>query len=67
MVAQSLSDENAQSKQKLADTAPAPAKERAITTVLRRLVAELDLELHAVRGAGPRRGPACSTPSGTRV
>ncbi|WP_406515247.1 hypothetical protein OH809_15555 [Streptomyces sp. NBC_00873] len=43
-------------KQKLADTASALAKERAITAALRRLVAELDLELQAAReGSGPAR------------
>lgn len=56
VLAQALSDENAQLKQKLADTASALAKERAITVVLRQLVAELDLELHAAReGAGSAR------------
>ncbi|MBT2448025.1 hypothetical protein J7F03_13240 [Streptomyces sp. ISL-43] len=55
-VARSLADENSQLKQKLADTASALANEREITAGLRRLVAELDLELHAVReGSGPAR------------
>jgi aspartate aminotransferase-like enzyme len=55
-ISQSLADENAQLKQKLADTAAALAKEHEITAALRRLVAELGLELHAMReGPGPVR------------
>jgi len=55
-VAQSLADENAQLKQKLADATSALAKEREVTAALRRLVAEVDLELHAAReGSGPAR------------
>ncbi|WP_327256102.1 hypothetical protein [Streptomyces sp. NBC_01244] len=55
-IAQSLADENAQLKQKLADATTALSKEREITAALRRLVAELDLELHAVHeGSGPAR------------
>nr|WSY52036.1 hypothetical protein OG999_19150 [Streptomyces sp. NBC_00886] len=50
----SLADENAELKQKLAETAAALAGEREVSAALRRLVAELDLELHAVReGHGP--------------
>ncbi|WP_127356759.1 hypothetical protein [Actinacidiphila soli] len=55
-ISQSLADENAQLQQKLADTAAALAKEREITAALRRLVAELGLELHAMREeSGPAR------------
>ncbi|MFF8996139.1 hypothetical protein ACF09H_40715 [Streptomyces sp. NPDC014983] len=55
-LAQSLVDENTQLKQKLADATSALAKEREASAVLRRLVAELDLELRAVReGTGPAR------------
>lgn len=55
-LAQSLADENTQLKQKLTDATSALAKERETTAVLRRLVAELDLELHAAReGHGPAR------------
>ncbi|MFD8459234.1 hypothetical protein ACFV27_29915 [Streptomyces antimycoticus] len=55
-LAQSLADENTQLKQKLTDATSALAKEREATAVLRRLVAELDLELHAAReGRGPAR------------
>ncbi|MFD0504666.1 hypothetical protein ACFQ0G_20640 [Streptomyces chiangmaiensis] len=43
-------------KQKLTDAMSALAKEREVTATLRRLVAELDLELHAAReGSGPAR------------
>ncbi|WP_327697468.1 hypothetical protein [Streptomyces sp. NBC_00459] len=43
-------------RQKLTDATSAPAKEREATAALRRLVAELDLELHAAReGSGPAR------------
>lgn len=53
-LAKSLAEENAQLKQKLAETASALAREGEVTAALRRLVAELDLELHAVReGHGP--------------
>ncbi|WP_327295478.1 MULTISPECIES: hypothetical protein [unclassified Streptomyces] len=52
----SLAEENARLQQKLTETASALAKEREVTAALRRLVAELDLELHAAReGAGPTR------------
>ncbi|MEG3629627.1 hypothetical protein [Streptomyces poriticola] len=55
-LARSLAEENAQLKQKLAETASALARERETTAALRRLVGELDLELHAVReGDGPAR------------
>lgn len=54
--AQSLAAESAQLRQKLTDMAAALAKEREITATLRRLLAELDLELHAMReGSGPAR------------
>ncbi|GAA3823968.1 hypothetical protein [Streptomyces chiangmaiensis] len=56
VLAQSLADENTQLKQKLTDAMSALAKEREVTATLRRLVAELDLELHAAReGSGPAR------------
>ncbi|MGW1253979.1 hypothetical protein ACWD5Q_02045 [Streptomyces sp. NPDC002513] len=43
-------------KQRLTDAMSALAKEREATATLRRLVAELDLELHAAReGSGPAR------------
>jgi aspartate aminotransferase-like enzyme len=45
--ARSLAEENAQLKQKLAETASALAREREVTARLRQLVGELDLELHA--------------------
>lgn len=54
--AQSLADESAHLKQRLADTTSALAREREVTTALRLLVAELDQELHAMReGSGPTR------------
>jgi hypothetical protein len=53
-LSRSLADENAELKQKLAETAAALAGERQVSATLRRLVAELDLELHAARaGTGP--------------
>ncbi|MEV5933248.1 hypothetical protein AB0L56_10995 [Streptomyces sp. NPDC052079] len=53
-VAQALAEQVAELKAKLADAAAALASERATTTELRKIVAELDLELHAVReGSGP--------------
>lgn len=55
-LSRSLADENTELKQKLAETAAALAGEREVSAALRRLVAELDLELHAVRAdAGPAR------------
>ncbi|MEU2387253.1 hypothetical protein ABZ606_21750 [Streptomyces sp. NPDC012461] len=55
-ISQSLADENAELKQKLSDAAAALAKELEITAALRRLVAELDLELNAMReNSGPAR------------
>ncbi|MCD9873703.1 hypothetical protein [Streptomyces guryensis] len=51
-LARSLADDNAQLKQKLAEIASALAKEREVTAALRRLIAELDLELHAAREDG---------------
>ncbi len=61
-VTQSLADENAELKQKLASATSALAKEREIAAALRLLVAELDLELHAVReGSGPARVTALPT------
>ncbi|MEU1941974.1 hypothetical protein ABZ554_05880 [Streptomyces sp. NPDC020125] len=55
-IAQSLADENAQLKQKLADVTSALAKEREATAALRRLAAELDLELRAaIEGGSPAR------------
>ncbi|MGW4735671.1 hypothetical protein ACWEQC_42095 [Streptomyces shenzhenensis] len=64
-LAQSLADENTQLKQKLTDATSALAKEREATAVLRRLVAELGLELHAAReGSGP--APVTSLPARRR-
>jgi hypothetical protein len=69
-IAQSLADENAQLRQRLTDITSALAKEREMTATLRRLVCELDLELHAEReGSGttrvialpPRRRPGSLT------
>ncbi|MCW2870337.1 hypothetical protein [Actinacidiphila oryziradicis] len=55
-LSRSMADENTELKQKLAETAAALAREREGSAALRRLVAELDLELHAVRdGIGPAR------------
>jgi hypothetical protein len=64
-LARSLAEENVQLKQKLAETTSALAKEREVTAVLRRLVGELDLELHAAReGSGP--APVASLPARRR-
>jgi secreted protein with Ig-like and vWFA domain len=55
-LAQSLADENAGLKERLAEATSALARERELTAALRRLVAELDLELHEARdGLGPSR------------
>jgi aspartate aminotransferase-like enzyme len=55
-LAQSLAEENAALKEKLADATSALAKERQTTAALRKIIAELDLELHAAReGRGPAR------------
>lgn len=55
-LARSLTEENTQLKQKLAETMSSLAKEREVTAALRRLVSELDLELHAAaEGAGSAR------------
>ncbi|MEV5958669.1 hypothetical protein AB0M11_33865 [Streptomyces sp. NPDC051987] len=48
-LARSLAEENAALKQKLAESASALPRERETTAALRRLVGELDLELHAAR------------------
>jgi aspartate aminotransferase-like enzyme len=55
-VAESLATENAQLREKLTEATSALGKEREVTAALRRLIAELDLELHATRdGLGPAR------------
>ncbi|MGW1976614.1 hypothetical protein [Streptomyces sp. NPDC001889] len=53
-VARELAEQVAGLKARLADTAEALAAERTSTAALRKIVAELDLELHAAReGSGP--------------
>ncbi|MER7870885.1 hypothetical protein [Streptomyces sp. XHT-2] len=46
---QELADQKAELKKKLADATEALVKERAVTATLRRIVAELDLELDQAR------------------
>jgi aspartate aminotransferase-like enzyme len=48
-LAQSLADENAGLKERLTAALSALTRERELTAALRRLVAELDLELYAAR------------------
>ncbi|MFZ3596688.1 hypothetical protein [Streptomyces sp. BH104] len=61
-VAQSLAEENSQLKRQLAEATTALAREREATAALRRLVAELGLELHATREeTGPSRITALPT------
>ncbi|MET8921717.1 hypothetical protein ABZ774_08965 [Streptomyces sp. NPDC047802] len=66
---QELADQKAELNKKLADATEALAKERAVTAALRRIVAELDLELdqareelgqsgNVTRLPAPRRRPA---------
>ncbi|EFL20836.1 conserved hypothetical protein [Streptomyces himastatinicus ATCC 53653] len=46
---QELADRNAELKKKLADATDALAREHAVTTALRRIIAELELELDRAR------------------
>lgn len=66
---QELADQKAELNKKLADATEALAKERAVTAALRRIIAELDLELdqareelgqsgNVTRLPAPRRRPA---------
>ncbi|WP_369243771.1 hypothetical protein [Streptomyces sp. R41] len=65
LVAQALAEQISELKEKLAGTATALAAERATTAILRKIVAELDLELHAARdGSGPV--PIASLPARRR-
>ncbi|WP_381801674.1 hypothetical protein [Streptomyces niveus] len=63
---QALADQNAQLKDRLAGAAKMLAQERTNTAALRRIVAELDLELHEAHQELERSGNVTRLPSPRR-
>jgi hypothetical protein len=63
---QKLANEKAELKEKLADATEALAKERAVTAALRRIIAELDLELDQAREELGHSGNVTSLPAPRR-
>jgi chromosome segregation ATPase len=63
---QELSDKYSELKEKLAAVTDELAKERSVTATLRRIVAELDLELHQAREEIEQSGNVTRLPAPRR-